>query len=223
MVSFGLCPTEWRSLEHKNYHYNGVMLISIRNFFIDFCYNKQNNLLHIFHTCVSVYLYVYVHAYIDIGEGMWMSVHMCIYLYDYVHRVQVFKHRPLRWWSFRINVNNWVKKADFQGKHSLLDDCRKNFCQVDPFYFSFSLILTFSFSLSVSLYIYIYIYKLHSNVAVCIKEITIYRFVYLFNRLIGLVGWVFANSPGDLGSIPGRVIPKSLKCYLMPLCLNNQQ
>ena len=30
---------------------------------------------------------------------------------------------------------------------------------------------------------------------------------------------VFVNGPGDLGSIPGRVIPKSQKWYLMPPCL----
>ena len=30
-----------------------------------------------------------------------------------------------------------------------------------------------------------------------------------FNRLIGLVGRVFANGPGDLGSILGCVIPKT--------------
>ena len=30
---------------------------------------------------------------------------------------------------------------------------------------------------------------------------------------------VFTNGPGDLGSIPGRVIPKIKKWYLMPLCL----
>ena len=30
------------------------------------------------------------------------------------------------------------------------------------------------------------------------------------NRLIGQVDIVFANAPGDLGSIPGRVIPKRL-------------
>ena len=29
------------------------------------------------------------------------------------------------------------------------------------------------------------------------------------NRLIGLIGRVFGNDPGDLGSIPGRVIPKT--------------
>ena len=38
-------------------------------------------------------------------------------------------------------------------------------------------------------------------------------------RLIGLVSGVFANGPGDLGSIPGRVIPKTLKLYLIPPCL----
>ena len=30
---------------------------------------------------------------------------------------------------------------------------------------------------------------------------------------------LFANGPGDLGSIPGRVIPKTQKWYLMPPCL----
>ena len=34
------------------------------------------------------------------------------------------------------------------------------------------------------------------------------------NRLIGLVGSVFVNGPGDLGSIPGQVIPKTLKMVL---------
>ena len=29
---------------------------------------------------------------------------------------------------------------------------------------------------------------------------------------------VFANGPRDLGSIPGGVIPKTLKYYLMPPC-----
>ena len=38
--------------------------------------------------------------------------------------------------------------------------------------------------------------------------------------LIGPVGRVFANGPGDRGSIPGRVIPKTLKkWYLIPPCL----
>ena len=38
--------------------------------------------------------------------------------------------------------------------------------------------------------------------------------VYKDNRLIGLVGRVFTNGPGDRGSIPGRVILKTLKMVL---------
>ena len=41
----------------------------------------------------------------------------------------------------------------------------------------------------------------------------------LIYQLIVLVGRVFANCPGYLGSIPGRVIPKTLKLYLIPPCL----
>ena len=38
-----------------------------------------------------------------------------------------------------------------------------------------------------------------------------------------VVGKVFANGPGDLGSIPGRVIPKTLKMVLDTSLLNTQQ
>ena len=37
------------------------------------------------------------------------------------------------------------------------------------------------------------------------------------------VGIVFANGPEDLGSIPGRVIPKTLKIVLDTSLLNTQQ
>ena len=30
---------------------------------------------------------------------------------------------------------------------------------------------------------------------------------------------MLANDPGDWGSMPGRVIPKAQKWYLMPTCL----
>ena len=50
----------------------------------------------------------------------------------------------------------------------------------------------------------------------------IFFFVKL-NRLIGLVGRVFINDPGDLGSIPGRVIRKTLKMVLDTSLLNTQQ
>ena len=40
------------------------------------------------------------------------------------------------------------------------------------------------------------------------------------HRLIGLVGGVFANGPGDLDSIPGPVLPKTLKMILDTSLLN---
>ena len=40
---------------------------------------------------------------------------------------------------------------------------------------------------------------------------------------VGLVGRVFANGLGDLGSVPGRVIPKTLKMVLDTSLLNTQQ
>ena len=42
--------------------------------------------------------------------------------------------------------------------------------------------------------------------------------VYYIKPDIGLAVRVFANGPGDLGSIPGRVIPKTQK-MVMPPCL----
>ena len=42
-------------------------------------------------------------------------------------------------------------------------------------------------------------------------------------QLIGLVGRVFTNGLGDLGSIPGCVIPKTLKMVLDTSSLNTQQ
>ena len=42
-------------------------------------------------------------------------------------------------------------------------------------------------------------------------------------KIIGPVGRVFANDPGDQGSIPGRVIPKTLKMVLDTSLLNTQQ
>ena len=41
-------------------------------------------------------------------------------------------------------------------------------------------------------------------------------------RCFGPAVRVFANGPGDLGSIPGRVIPKTLKMELDTTLLNTQ-
>ena len=50
----------------------------------------------------------------------------------------------------------------------------------------------------------------------------IYLYMY-YTRLIGLVGRVFVNGLGDMGSIPGHVIPKTLKIVLDTSLLNTQQ
>ena len=42
-------------------------------------------------------------------------------------------------------------------------------------------------------------------------------------RLIGLVGRVFANGPGDLDSIPSGVLPKTFKMVLDTSLVNTQQ
>ena len=63
------------------------------------------------------------------------------------------------------------------------------------------------------IYVYIYIHTLYIYVYIYIYIYThnickIYIYIYME---IGLGGRVFANDPGDQCSIPGRVIPKTLK------------
>ena len=44
--------------------------------------------------------------------------------------------------------------------------------------------------------------------------------------VLRIITWIyncFSNGPGDLGSIPGRVIPKTLKMVLDTSLLNTQQ
>ena len=45
---------------------------------------------------------------------------------------------------------------------------------------------------------------------------------FIYYGPIGLVGRVFANGPGDYGSIPGQVIPKTQKIVLDASLLNTQ-
>ena len=61
---------------------------------------------------------------------------------------------------------------------------------------------------------YIYIYMEVNN---------IYIYIYIYNRHISQVDRVFANGLGDLGSIPGRVIIKTLKMVLDTALLNTQE
>ena len=68
--------------------------------------------------------------------------------------------------------------------------------------------------------------RLTFNSIICWNNISIYlctKKIHWSNRLIGPVGRVFANGRGDLGSIPGRVIPKTLKMILDTSLLNTHQ
>ena len=47
------------------------------------------------------------------------------------------------------------------------------------------------------------------------------HFTYYYKQKM-LTQQLFANGPGDLGSIPGRVIPKTLKMVLDTTLLNTQ-
>ena len=70
----------------------------------------------------------------------------------------------------------------------------------------------------ICIYIYIYIYIVCLRVQVCVcacKYLTVYC-------TIGLGVRVFANGPGDLGSISGRVIPKTQKMVLDASLFNTQ-
>ena len=52
------------------------------------------------------------------------------------------------------------------------------------------------------------------------KQIRI--FLAFYNPWYQLIGRVFANSPGDLGSIPGRVTPKTFKMVHDTSLINTQ-
>ena len=62
-------------------------------------------------------------------------------------------------------------------------------------------------------------YSVKNAIIICFKRmqiqldvyIYIYIYIYTHTRLIGLVGSVFTNGPGDLGLISSRVIPKNLE------------
>ena len=57
-----------------------------------------------------------------------------------------------------------------------------------------------------------------------VKKILLFNNPYIHNKPAHcLVGRVFANGRGDLGSIPGHVIPKTLKTVLDTYMLNTQQ
>ena len=80
-----------------------------------------------------------------------------------------------------------------------------------------------------SLSIAVYTFARYILMSLSVDETLLPRYMYLSTNVRELpfrVDWpavrVFANGPGDLGSIPGRVIPKTLKMELDTTLLNTQ-
>ena len=120
-----------------------------------------------------------------------------------------FKEWSLRWFSIRTKSLLWGGVLPF---------CRD---VIDVFYSSPQPIeLEYSFMMCLLVSIQMVLVfdgtKKRTYTYTCIY---IYIYIYIF----GLVGRVFANDLGDLGSIPGRVIPKTLKMVLDTSLLNTQQ
>ena len=67
---------------------------------------------------------------------------------------------------------------------------------------------------------YLYLIETSETIELCEKKSlssfknVIKKMCLEINRLMGLAGRVFANGPGHQGSIPGRVMPKTLKMVL---------
>ena len=56
----------------------------------------------------------------------------------------------------------------------------------------------------------------------CVYVYIMFVDMFIYICIFGPAVRVFANGPGDLGSIPGRVIPKTLKMELDTTLLNTQ-
>ena len=105
---------------------------------------------------------------------------------------------------------------------------------LDPFIYCI-LLYPLIYSISFNLFIYIIllnyiIFCILRNLFIAYYLITLYIVIYLilyilynYWSFIGLAGRVFVNGLEDLGSIPGRVIPKTLKMVLDTSSLNTQQ
>ena len=63
---------------------------------------------------------------------------------------------------------------------------------------------------------------INTNINHILQFVSKILYKYWLIRDIGPAVRVFANGPGDLGSIPGRVIPKTLKMVLDTTLLNTQ-
>ena len=128
--------------------------------------------------------------------------------------------------EFKIVVDSW--KFSMLLLYILWDDwpifmilrCIVSTCS---FISKFSNSLTNNLAIFSSVPITMGINPLSCSIVFSSSAITLFFHFVSRYRLIGLVSRVFANDRGDLGSIPGRVIPKTLKMVLDTSLLNPQQ
>ena len=69
----------------------------------------------------------------------------------------------------------------------------------------------------------IFSFNIFLNSVFTFGKFIFFFFIFTFDKPPGLERRVFANGPVDLGSIPGRVIPNTLKMVLDTSLLNTQQ
>ena len=132
--------------------------------------------------------------------------------------------------------NRWCKLLGVEfylrGDNELLQVGKKNKKKCNPDFknsflnYPWLTIILLNQNLLMTQYIYIYIYIYKSLYIYIYIHIYIHIYMYIWRvgvdvcELIGLVSKVFANGPGDLGSIPGLVIPKTFKMVVDTSLLN---
>ena len=121
----------------------------------------------------------------------------------------------------RVEIQSWARPDDFlrYGRRALVELRADNVKAVSIERSCLSLLMSNNLLLK-------------GNKVSYLNQFRVFGFLYmfmnilwtlcLFHRDIGPAVRVFANGPGDLGSIPGRVIPKTLKMVLDTTLLNTQ-
>ena len=145
-----------------------------------------------------------------------------------VHIEKIVKYIPLTNTPFLIN--QFVSPLSFLSTASSWWQVRQR-C-LHQVSLSFSTFIS-SFPLGnmwiITISIWLYGFKYSYQILIIYKQLYSFKEPLLSNNyhplkiilfFIGQVGRMFANGPGDRGSIPGRVIPKTLKMVLDTSLLN---
>ena len=194
------------------------------------------------HTHTHIYIYIYIYTYIYSALSLLFTI--CTSISNYANYFNSSSSHDGRFPNMS-SVSCQIHQGTFSVVHFLLTlDCynRKNTVKVfdPPKQFSYMshwnpfchlLIVNMKSKFSKLTLPYIFVnqeilnpcnhnfsyfksHKIYSELSL----ISLYRILYF----IGLMSRVFVNGPGDRGSIPGRVIPKTQKMVLDFALLNIQ-